>query len=59
MAQCSMCAATVDAHKGESLIGTGLNAGIIFLMVTPYLLIGTVGFVWYRYYKKSKQGEKN
>ena len=42
-AQCAMCKATVQDGQGtfggEQSIGTGLNRGILFLMVMPYLLI--------------------
>ncbi len=42
-AQCAMCKATVEQGRGtfggEQSIGTGLNRGILFLLVMPYLLI--------------------
>ena len=53
-AQCAMCAASVESND-ENLVGQGLNAGILFLMSAPYILVGTVAFIWYRNYKKSKE----
>jgi uncharacterized membrane protein len=49
-AQCAMCRASVEASGDEKLsnLGKGLNKGILYLMVIPYLLAGTVGFLWYR-----------
>ena len=60
--QCAMCRATVESNvgtgskKAESEVGSGLNTGILYLMVVPYLLIGTVGFLWYKSNKKKKSG---
>lgn len=59
--QCAMCRATVESnvgtgkghtHEAESEVGSGLNTGILYLMVIPYLLIGTVGFLWYKHNRK-------
>lgn len=59
--QCAMCRATVESNVGtgsrepESDVGAGLNTGILYLMLIPYLLVGTVGFMWYR----SSRSKKN
>ncbi|WP_317246715.1 hypothetical protein [Pontibacter sp. E15-1] len=59
--QCAMCRATVESnvgtgkghnHEPESEVGSGLNTGILYLMAAPYLLIGTIGFLWYRNSRK-------
>jgi hypothetical protein len=49
-AQCAMCRASVESSGDEKLanLGKGLNKGILYLMVIPYLLAGTVGYFWYR-----------
>ncbi|WP_157578542.1 hypothetical protein [Pontibacter roseus] len=52
--QCAMCRATVESNVGtgskepESKVGSGLNTGILYLMLIPYVLVGTVGFLWYK-----------
>ncbi|MCP2041993.1 hypothetical protein [Pontibacter sp. HSC-36F09] len=52
--QCAMCRATVESNVGtgktdsDSQVGAGLNTGILYLMLIPYLLVGTVGFMWYK-----------
>ncbi|WP_276498241.1 hypothetical protein [Pontibacter litorisediminis] len=57
--QCAMCRATVESNAGtgsdasDNEVGTGLNMGILYLMVVPYLLIGTVGFLWYKNNRKN------
>ncbi|WP_245574447.1 hypothetical protein [Hugenholtzia roseola] len=56
-AQCAMCRASVEnnMNNGDSLIGSGLNAGILYLLIMPYLLIGTIAFLWYRHVRKQRQ----
>jgi hypothetical protein len=49
-AQCSICTKTAS-QLGEGP-ARGLNAGIIYLMLTPFALIGVIG---YRWWKKEKQ----
>ena len=50
--QCAMCKASVEKSESEAASfnkrATGLNAGILYLMVIPYLLAGVIGFYWYR-----------
>lgn len=49
-AQCAMCRATAEtaAKHLDKGIGAGLNAGIIYLMGIPYMLLMTVAVVFYR-----------
>lgn len=53
MAQCSACRATVESQiqTGE-MTANGINSGILYLMIIPYLLILTIGIVLYRNYQK-------
>lgn len=54
-AQCAMCKAVVESDlDGGGTIAKGINDGIIYLMIIPYVLIGGVGFFIYRHYKKNK-----
>jgi H+/Cl- antiporter ClcA len=57
MAQCAMCRVTIENNvsNGDTTIGAGLNLGILYLFITPYLLIAVLGFLWYRHSKKRKQ----
>jgi hypothetical protein len=48
-AQCPMCKIAAESnykHGGET--GKGLNAGILYMLATPYLLVGGLAFVWWR-----------
>jgi hypothetical protein len=57
LAQCAMCRATVETHisTGEDRIGLGLNTGILYLMVTPYIVLSVIGYLWYRQSKKEHE----
>lgn len=53
---CVMCRASVgeSKDKGEAKkVGASLNTGILYLMTIPYILVGTVGFFWYRSTRKA------
>ncbi|TAF67090.1 MAG: hypothetical protein EAZ55_04750 [Cytophagales bacterium] len=58
--QCAMCRATVENNisKGKK-IGSGLNAGIVYLASVPYVLLTTLGILWYRNAKKKRKYKKN
>jgi preprotein translocase subunit SecY len=55
-AQCAMCRASVENNvsNGDASIGAGLNNGILYLVVMPYLMAGIIGYLWYRASKKKK-----
>lgn len=49
-AQCAMCKAVaksnIDSRKNE--VGKGINSGVFYLLVTPYLLVGGLAFYIYK-----------
>jgi hypothetical protein len=49
-AQCAMCKATAESamEGAEDSIGKGLNSGIVYLMIIPYLLLVTAALVFFR-----------
>lgn len=51
-AQCSVCTRTAQ-QLGEKP-AKGLNAGILYLAFTPLVLIGFIGFRWWRNNKSIK-----
>nr|WP_087940240.1 hypothetical protein [Algoriphagus faecimaris] len=55
-AQCAMCRASVENNvsNGDTSIGAGLNNGILYLFVMPYLIATVIGILWYRAAKKRK-----
>ncbi|MFT5216142.1 MAG: hypothetical protein ACI83H_001261 [Glaciecola sp.] len=46
-AQCAMCRAVLESEEGQST-AKGINNGIIYLMVVPYVLIGGLAYYIYR-----------
>jgi len=46
-AQCAMCRAVLESEEGQST-AKGINNGIVYLMVIPYILIGGLGYFIYR-----------
>ncbi|MDO6812604.1 hypothetical protein [Tenacibaculum soleae] len=51
-AQCAMCKAVVEG--GNETIAEGVNNGITYLMVFPYILVGVLFYFIYRHKKASK-----
>ena len=51
-AQCAMCKAVVES--GDAEVAQGLNDGIMYLMLFPYLLIGALLYFIYRHKVKNK-----
>ena len=52
-AQCAMCRAVLESEEGGGA-AKGINNGIVYLMMIPYLLIGGVGYAIYRMRKKAR-----
>ncbi len=46
-AQCAMCRAVLESEEGQGA-AEGINNGIIYLMMIPYVLIGGLGYFIYR-----------
>ena len=49
-AQCTMCKTQVESSRTEKdgYDFSGLNKGILYMATIPYLLMGVVGYMWYR-----------
>jgi uncharacterized protein (DUF58 family) len=56
LAQCAMCRSTVEStfSNGRYINGSGLNTGILYLLVAPYLLVAILGYLWYRSSRKEQ-----
>ncbi|MCW3126619.1 MAG: hypothetical protein JWO03_2277 [Bacteroidetes bacterium] len=56
MAQCAMCTAVADeASKNGSTAADGINKGVLYLFLSPYLIVGTIGFIWWRSRRKAQE----
>lgn len=51
-AQCAMCKAVIE--NGNESMAEGVNNGITYLMVFPYILVGLLIFAIYRYRRLQK-----
>lgn len=55
-AQCAMCRAVLES--GDSNVAAkGINDGIVYLMIFPYLLIGGIAFFIWRSRRKNDAKE--
>jgi len=50
-AQCAMCKAVVE--NGGQEMAEGINSGITYLMIFPYLLVALLAYVLFRYKKRA------
>jgi len=51
-AQCAMCKAVVES--GDVEMAEGINSGITYLMVFPYLLVAVLAYFLYKHKKSAK-----
>jgi len=58
MAQCAMCRATLENNvsNGQAGIASGINFGILYLFIMPYLIVVVLGLLWY---KKSRNNQRS
>ena len=50
-AQCSMCRAVLESEQGLQT-AKGINDGIVYLMVIPYILVALVSWRVYKIYNR-------
>jgi hypothetical protein len=56
-AQCAMCRSTLENNfsNGNPGIASGINTGILYLLVMPYLAAMIIGYLWYKSSKNAKK----
>lgn len=59
-AQCAMCRGSVESTmgNGRNNVGIGLNTGIMYLFVMPYLIVAVVAYMWFRDSKKARNEQR-
>jgi hypothetical protein len=51
-----MCKISAESNMRDGgTAGRGLNSGILYMFALPYLLIGTLGYLWYKNRKNYDQ----
>jgi hypothetical protein len=63
LSQCPMCKTALSSNRGQKslskpVVGNGINKGILFLLATPYVLVGTAGAVYFNYRRKQRLNGK-
>ncbi|MBK8700878.1 MAG: hypothetical protein IPN29_15590 [Saprospiraceae bacterium] len=54
-AQCPMCKMSAESNlKNGGTEGRSLNAGILYMLALPYLLVSVLGFIWWKKRKAAK-----
>lgn len=49
LSQCPMCRMSAESNlKDGGTAGKGLNKGILYMLLMPYLLVGSIGFLWWK-----------
>jgi hypothetical protein len=57
LSQCAMCRSTLENNysNGNPGIAAGINTGILYLLVMPYLAVLILGYFWF---KSSRNAQK-
>ena len=54
--QCAMCTEVADeASRNGNSAGDGINKGVLYLFLSPYLIVATIGFILWRSRRKAQQ----
>jgi hypothetical protein len=55
-AQCPMCRMSAESNLANGgTAGKGLNRGILLMFSMPYVMVGTIGYFWYRNRRKEEE----
>lgn len=58
-AQCPMCRMSLESNlQNGGTMGRTINAGILYMLGMPYLLVGCLGYIWYKNKKKMERLEE-
>jgi hypothetical protein len=57
--QCAMCRTQLENNvsNGNPGIAAGINTGILYLLIMPYLMILTLGYFWYKSSRRNANDE--
>lgn len=59
LAQCPMCRMSAESNLANGgTEGKGLNNGILYMLATPYLIVGGIAYVWWRNRRKDSVEEE-
>lgn len=57
LAQCAMCRGSVASSigNGKNNVGFGLNTGIVYLFMVPYVVVAVMIYLWFKNSKKERE----
>ena len=56
IAQCPMCRAAAETNLQQGgTEGKGLNTGILYMLSLPYLIVATIGYIWWKNKKEESK----
>lgn len=60
LAQCPMCRMSLESNLEDGgTMGRTINAGILYMLGMPYLLVGLLGYIWYKNRKKMEAEQED
>lgn len=57
-AQCAMCVTSLENSPEGRSMAASFNRGILFLLAVPYAILGTVGVVVFRAYRRKQAADR-
>ena len=58
-AQCPMCRIGAESNlKNGGSAGKGLNIGIMFMLSSPYIIVGSIAVIWWRNRPNDDEGKE-
>lgn len=59
-AQCPMCRIAAESNLSNGgTTGKGLNNGILYMLAMPYMMVGLMGFIWWRNRRKDADNPRS
>ena len=57
--QCAMCQGQVESSTAAgSSVALGVNKGVLYIFMMPYLIIATVAFFWWKSRKQVQEAQQ-
>jgi hypothetical protein len=57
-AQCAMCVTALENSPEGRSMAASFNRGILFLLAVPYAILGTVGVIVFRAYRRKQAADR-
>ena len=53
VAQCPMCRMSLESNlENGGTAGSTINMGILYMLIVPYVLVFSIGYMWYKRNRK-------